>query len=130
MQYEHPVSGNDTFSLSTNIGDLIKAALKRAVARYLQQAQAAIEKALRERIDSYLTGKWVSREEVDLIFAAAKGDRSAVDSLKTALEAKRTEAERKLRGAAEEAVEEVKAEAKTQVEDAAKKALGGFSLPF
>lgn len=128
MQYEHRVNDKDTFFLTTNIGDLIKNAIRRTVQKYLRQAQEAVERALREKIEQYLAGKWVSREEVDLIFAAVKGDRSAVDSLKSGLEAKRDEAERKIRGQMDEAVEQVKEEARTQVQDAARGVLD--SLPF
>jgi uncharacterized protein (TIGR03545 family) len=137
IQYEHPASGDDSFSLTTNINDFILAALKKAAEKYLRQAEAAIEKALRERIESYLNGKWVSKEELDTIFSAVKGDQAAVNRLKTALEEKKAEAERKIRGAAEEAVDAAKEEVKTQAEEAAKKAAeklpalpGGIKLPF
>jgi uncharacterized protein (TIGR03545 family) len=104
VQYEHPVSGDDTFDITTNIGDLIAAALKRTAEKYLKQAQEAIEKALREKLESYLDGKWVSKDDLDAIFAAVKGDKTALDRLKTSLEDKLNEAERKARGAAEDAV--------------------------
>ncbi|MDR2471018.1 MAG: hypothetical protein LBD09_02775 [Treponema sp.] len=132
IQYEHPASGADTFTLTSNLMDLIKDALKRAVDRYLRQAQAAIEKALRDRIEQYLAGKWVSREELDTIFAAVKGDRAAVDSLKANLEARRDEAERKLRSAADEAVNQAREEVRTQADAAARQALDNVRdrLPF
>lgn len=128
IQYEHPVSGNDKFTLSSNLMDLIKNAIQRAVQKYLRQAQAAIEKALMDRIDQYLTGKWVSREEVNMLFAAVKGDQGAVDSLKANLEARRNEAEQKLRAGVEKAKEEVQ----TKAEDAAQSALDDIrnKLPF
>ncbi|MDR2182024.1 MAG: hypothetical protein LBN92_05015, partial [Treponema sp.] len=115
IQYEHPAQGGDVFTMTSNIADLLKAALERTVRRYLAQAQEAIEKALRERIDQFLDGRWVSKEEVDLIFAAAKGDKSAVDSLKNALDEKKAEAENRARGALDDA--------KAKAEDSAKNAL-------
>ena len=128
VQYEYRIDDRDTFKLTANIGDLIMNAIKRTVQRYLRQAQEAIERALRERIEQYLTGKWVSKEEVDLIFAAVKGDHSALDVLKSNMEAKRDEAEQKIRGQVDEAVDKAKEEARTQVQDAARGALE--RLPF
>ena len=135
VQYTHPAAGDDTFALTTNIGELVSAALKRIVERYLKQAQDAIEKALREKLSGYLDGKWVSREDLDNIFAVVKGDQTALDKLKASLEEKKNEAERKIRGAAEEAVDKAKDEAKRQAEEAAKKAIDsikppGIKLPF
>jgi uncharacterized protein (TIGR03545 family) len=135
VQFEHNPGGDDSFSVTTNIGDLIAAALKRAAERYIRQAEAAIEKALREKLSAYLDEKWVSREDLDSIFAAVKGDKAAVDRLKTSLEEKKNEAERKIRGAAEEAVKKAEDDAKRKAEEAAGKALqnvvpGGIKLPF
>jgi len=134
IQYDHFADGDSKFALTSNLVELIKAALQRTAQRYLRQAQDAIEKALRDRIDQYLTGKWVSKEEVDQIFAAVKGDRAAIDSIKNTLEAKKNEAEQRLRGQVNQAVDQAKEEARTQAEDAAKKtldsALGGIKLPF
>ncbi|MDR2767944.1 MAG: hypothetical protein LBB82_06420 [Treponema sp.] len=115
IQYEHPAQGDDVFTMTSNIADLLKAALERTVRMYLARAQEAIEKALRERIDQFLDGRWVSKEEVDLIFAAAKGDKGAVDSLKNALDEKKAEAENRARGALDDA--------KAKAEDSAKNAL-------
>ncbi|MDR2049305.1 MAG: hypothetical protein LBP69_07600 [Treponema sp.] len=134
VQFEHIPGGDDNFSVTTNIGDLITAALRRAVERYLRQAEAAIEKAIREKLSAYLDERWVSREDLDSIFAALKGDAAAVDKLKSSLEEKKNEAERKIRGAAEEAINKVEEEARRQAEEAANKALQniipGGKLPF
>jgi hypothetical protein len=135
VQYEHNPGSDDNFSVTTNIGELIMAALRRTVERYIRQAQAAIEKALREKLSAYLDERWVSREDLDSIFAAVKGDEAAIDRLKTSLEEKKNEAERKIRGAAEEAINKAEEEVRRQAEDAAKKALqnvlpGGIKLPF
>ncbi|MDR2143674.1 MAG: hypothetical protein LBP29_04820 [Treponema sp.] len=141
VQYEHVPGTDDTFSITTNIGDLIATALRRTAERYIRQAVAAIEKALREKLSAYLDERWVSREDLDSIFAAVKGDKAAIERLKTSLEEKKNEAERKIRGAAEEAInkaeEEVRRQAedaRRQTEDAAKKALQnavpGIKLPF
>jgi uncharacterized protein (TIGR03545 family) len=135
VQFEHNPGRDDNFSVTTNIGDLISAALRRAVERYLRQAEAAIERAVREKLSAYLDERWVSREDLDSIFAALKGDTAAVDRLKSSLEEKKNEAERKIRGVAEEAINKAEEEARRQAEDAANKALqnilpGGIKLPF
>jgi uncharacterized protein (TIGR03545 family) len=135
VQYEHSPGEDDRFSVTTNIGELITAALRRAAERYIRQAEAAIEKALREKLSAYLDERWVSREDLDSIFAAVRGDQAAVDRLKTSLEEKKNEAERKIRGAAEDAIKKAEEEAKRQAEEAASKALqnirpGGIKLPF
>ncbi|MDR1506510.1 MAG: hypothetical protein LBI67_05345 [Treponema sp.] len=134
VQYERNAAGDDSFSLTTNIGELIAAALRRAAERYLRQAEAAIERALREKLSEYLDEKWVSREDLDSIFAAVRGDQAAVERLKTSLDEKKNEAERKLRGAAEEAVDRAKEEIRSQAEEAVKDAIEnivpGFKLPF
>lgn len=141
FQYVHPAGGNDTFTLSTNIGDLIVDALKRIVARYLKQAQDAIENALREKLSAYLDDRWVSKEDLDAVFALIRGDQAAVGRLQASLEEKRAEVERKVRGAAEEAVDKAKEEAQRQADEAVRQAeeaaknavkniIPGIKLPF
>jgi hypothetical protein len=141
VQYEHNPGSGDNFSVTTNIGELITAALRRTVERYIRQAEAAIERALREKLSAYLDERWVSREDLDSIFAAIKGDQAAIDRLKISLEEKRDEAERKIRGAVNEAINRAEEEAmrqveeaKRQAEEAAKRALQnispGIKLPF
>ncbi|MDR0586430.1 MAG: hypothetical protein LBG26_04250 [Treponema sp.] len=135
VRFEHNPGEDDIFSVTANIGELISAALRRAAERYIRQAEAAIERAIREKLSAYLDERWVSREDLDSIFAAVKGDQAAIDRLKSSLEEKKNEAERKIRGAAEEAVKKAEEEAKRQAEEAANKALqnvlpGGIKLPF
>jgi DNA-directed RNA polymerase subunit L len=135
VQYEHTPEGDDSFSIKTNIDNLIAAALRRAAERYIKQAQAAIEQALREKLSSYLDERWVSREDMDAILAAVRGDRAAVDRLKNSLDEKKNEAERRIRTAAEEAVNRTADEARSRAEESANKAIqnvipGGIKLPF
>ncbi|MDR0403137.1 MAG: hypothetical protein LBH35_06060 [Treponema sp.] len=127
LQYEHTSAGDENFSITTNIGDLISAALRRAAERYIRQAEEAVERALREKLSAYLDERWVSREDMDAIFAAARGDRNAVDQLKTSLEEKKNEAERKIRGAAEEAINRAEEEAGRALQNVIP---GGIRLPF
>ncbi|GHV43580.1 TIGR03545 family protein [Spirochaetia bacterium] len=124
-QYKHHVAGKDEFSISTNIGDLIKNALEKIVRAYAQQAAAELERALREKIASYIDGRFVSQEELDLLFQVVKGDKAAMDKLKTTLDGRKNEFEQKIRGAADQAVQQVKEEAKQQAEQAVKDVLQG-----
>jgi vacuolar-type H+-ATPase subunit D/Vma8 len=72
---------------------------------------------------------------MDTIFAAVRGDQTAIDRLKNLLEEKKNEAERRIRAAAEEAVNKAADEARRRAEEAANKAIqnvipGGIKLPF
>jgi len=123
IKYEHVVSGRDHFSVTTNFGDILKDALGKIVAQYRKQAEEALEKALREKIEQYIDGKFVSKEELDLVFRAVRGDKSAMDDLKNTLDKKKTELENKLKSAAEEAVKQVVDEAKQQVQQQGQQAI-------
>jgi uncharacterized protein (TIGR03545 family) len=114
IQYAHWADRDDEFTISTNIADLVARAFRRIAEAYLQQALDAIERALRERISGYIDGRFVSREELDVVFQAARGDRAAVDQLQNTLNAKKTEFENRLKAAAGQAVQQVKDEAREQ----------------
>ena len=125
IQYEHIVSGRDRFSMTTNFTDILKNALARIVAQYRKQAEDAIEKALRAKIEQYIDGRFVSKEELDLVFRALRGDKSAVDDLKGTLDRKKTELENKIKSAATEAVNQAAEEAKQQGQQAIQDVLQG-----
>ena len=116
INYEHVVSGKDSFSLTTNFADILKDALGRIVSQYRKQAEDALEKALRSKIDQYIDGKFISKDDLDTIFKAARGDKSAVDDLKNTLDKKKTELETKIKSAAQDAVKQAADEAKQQVQ--------------
>ena len=148
---------NDKFNLSTNIDELIKNALRNIINAYKDRAIAEIERVLREKINQYIDGRFVSREQLDGLINIAKGDRAIIDKTKEDLAKKiselqrigeqqvrqviddatqradqaaaqaRAEAERQAQAAKEEAERKAKEEARKQAEDAAKKALP--SLP-
>ncbi|MDR2619034.1 MAG: hypothetical protein LBC62_09205 [Treponema sp.] len=131
LKYEHFASAEDRFSVTTNIGNLVADALKKMAAQYVKKAEDELEKALRAKIDQYIDGRFVNKEELDALFRAARGDRAAVDQLRNMLNNKKNEFEQKLRNAAEEAVNQAKEEVKEQAEQAVKDALEGKvpSLP-
>jgi uncharacterized protein (TIGR03545 family) len=130
LRYEHLVSGKDDFSVSTNIGSLVGDILRRTAERYARAAMADIEKALRDYAASRLEGKFASKEELDLLFDAVKGDRTALVGLESRLDGKRRELEEKLRSAAEEKIDEARRQAEQAIRDQAGNALQGIRLPF
>jgi uncharacterized protein (TIGR03545 family) len=119
LSYEHSSSAADHFSVTTNIGGLVADAMKKVAAQYIRRAEEEIEKALRAKIDQYIDGRFISREELDLVFQAVRGDKSAMEGLKNSLNEKRNAFRRQVEDAAKQAVEEVK----KQAEDAAKQAV-------
>ena len=131
VQYIHHIGKNDEFKVTTNIADLIAQVLKRTAEAYAKKAMDDIEKALRDKINQYIDGKFVSKDELDLLFRSARGDKAALDQVKNSLTNKKNEFEQKIRGAADEAVQQAKEEATRQAEQAAKDALKGQtpSLP-
>jgi hypothetical protein len=141
VQYEHTAAGDNHFSMTSNIFDNILEALKREALKYLKQAEAKIEAAIKERLAQYIDEKWVSKEDMETIFAAVKGDKTAVEKLKNTLDEKRAELEKKAKGAVEEKVDEAKAQAEEKAAEKINEAIenvlpgastivpGGVKLP-
>ena len=125
IQYEHVVSGRDRFSITTNFGDILKNALTRIVSQYRKQAEDALEKALRAKIEQYIDGKFVSKEDLDAVFRLVRGDKTAMDDLKNTLDKKKTELENKVKDSGKQAVEEVKQQAQEQTQQAVQDLLQG-----
>jgi len=105
------------FKINSNIAELLANALRRIAAAYVQKAMQEIERILREKINEYIGGRFVSKEQVDLLFNAAKGDKAAVDQLKNQLASKQNELEQKIK--------EIEDEAKRQGQQAVQDALQG-----
>jgi uncharacterized protein (TIGR03545 family) len=126
LKYEHSASEEeDRFSVTTNIGSLVADAMKKVAAQYIRRAEEELEKALRERINRYIDGRFASQEELDLVFQAVRGDKSALDGLKNSLSEKRNAFQRQVEDAAKQAVEEAKKQAEEQAREAAKDLLEG-----
>ena len=115
--YEHVVSGKDHFTLTTNFTDIFKNALSRIVAQYRKQAEDALEKALREKFAQYVDSKYVGKDELDLIFKAVRGDKSAVDDLKGLLDKKKNELEDKVKQAGQQVIDDVKEQIQEAAQD-------------
>ena len=125
IQYEHRVSERDRFSLTTNFTDIFKDALARIVSRYRRQAEEALERALRAKIEEYIDGRFVSKDDLDAVFRLIRGDKSAIDDLKGTLDNKKNELENRLRGAATQAVDEARQQVQQQAQQAAQDLIQG-----
>ncbi|MDR2343299.1 MAG: hypothetical protein LBD86_02060 [Spirochaetaceae bacterium] len=124
-----PESRDDSFSVNTNIGVLVVEALKKTAAEYARKAAAELERAVRSYISSY-AGDYLSNDDLNKLFAVARGDRDALGSLQSLVRNKISEMEQKVKGAAEEkakeALEQVKQQARETASDTVKNALQGF----
>ena len=118
IQYNHHPDRNDEFHITSNIAQLMADALKRIAAEYVQKAMDEIERVLRERISQYIDGKFDAKEELDALFALARGDKAAMDTLKNSLDNKKAELERKVREYTDGAVQQVRDEAAQQAQQA------------
>ncbi|MDR0496471.1 MAG: hypothetical protein LBH42_02530 [Treponema sp.] len=121
VRYEHITTGKDHFSVSTNFGDILKDSLARIVTQYLRQAEEALERALRAKIEQYIDGKFISKEDLDTVFRLLRGDLSAADDLKNTLDRKKAELENRIRAT----VDDVTDQARQQTQQAAQDLLHG-----
>ena len=125
IAYEHVVSGQDRFSVTTNFIDILKDALGKIVSQYRKQAEDALEKALRDKIAQYVDGNLVGKEDLDTIFSVVRGDKGAMDELKNTLDKKKTELEDKVKQQAQQAVDDLKQQAQQQGQQAVQDILQG-----
>ncbi|MDR0718311.1 MAG: hypothetical protein LBF78_01645 [Treponema sp.] len=130
LDYKHNSSAEDEFSVSTNIGDIVMASLKKIANQYMEKALAELERALNEKLASYIDGAQVSRADLDNFIKIVRGDKEAVDGLKNALNSKKDEFEKRLKAAAEDAAKQVVDDAKAQTEQAIKDVLQGKTPGF
>jgi len=107
FQYIRYIDKRDEFKLSSNIAELITRAVRRTAEQYAQKAMDEIERALRAKISEYIDGRFVSKDELDLLFKSARGDKAAVDQLKGALTNKKEELERRFKDEASRKIEQV-----------------------
>jgi uncharacterized protein (TIGR03545 family) len=123
--YERLLDERDIFSLNTNFGDILKDAMERIVSQYIRRAEAELERALRSRIEQYIDGRFVSKDDLDLLFSVLRRDQGAADELKNTLENKRNELEARIRTAAEAAATQAVDEARQQGQQAIQDVLQG-----
>ena len=97
FQYIHNIENSDEFNITSNIAELITRAVRSIAENYAQRAMDEIERELRRRITSHIDGRFVSKDELDLLFRTARGDKAAFDQLKGALDKKKEDLEQKLK---------------------------------
>jgi hypothetical protein len=104
IQYVHHTMQSDEFNITTNIAELIAQALRRTAEIYARRALEEIESALRQRINEYIDGRFISRDQVDALLGMARGDRTAIDQTRAALNTKMEELQHRLTVQAEQAI--------------------------
>ena len=122
IQYSHRIDRDDEFTITTNLAELMARALRRIVEEYAKKAMDEIERVLRERIAQHIDGRFVSKEELDILFRLARGDKTAKDDLSNTLTRKKTELEQKARdytAQVEQAAKEYVSETTQQAKDEA-----------
>ena len=117
MNYTRVADGRDQFSLNTNFGSILQDAMTRIVTQYIRQAEAALERAFRARIEQYIDGRFLGREDLDAVFRAVRGDRDAVAQLKNSLENKQAELENRIRTGVSGAADQAQEQAQQAVQD-------------
>jgi hypothetical protein len=138
--YNFIKDGDDSFTLDTNLGELVATIARRTAEQYVQEALQKIEQVVRDYVAQHLEGTLAEKVDLDEILAIVRGDQAALDRMNNLLEEKKAEFEQKLRSAAEEAVNQAVDqakdaanqavdEAKDQARDAIRDGLQGI-LPF
>jgi len=107
LQYAHITDGKDEFKITSNLADLFAKALRSLAEGYTKKAMADLEKALRQKIDEYIDGRFGSKDQTDTLLKTVKGDKSAIDQIKNGLNAKKDELEKKLKDQAAGAVKDL-----------------------
>jgi len=107
LQFAHITGGKDEFKITSNLADLFAKALRSLAEGYTKKAMADLEKALRQKIDEYIDGRFGSKDQVDTLLKTVKGDKSAIDQIKNGLNAKKDELEKKAKDQAAGAVKDL-----------------------
>jgi len=106
IKYTHNVDQKDEFKITTNFADLLAKAMKGIADAYAKKAMDEIEKALRERINQYIDGRFASKEDVDALLKLARGDKAALDQIRNSLNNKQKEFENMASAAATDAAKQ------------------------
>ncbi len=101
--YQKPAGRDARFSITTNLNDLVAAALKATADRYVKQAEAELDAAFKKYVAGELEAQLGGKADADALLGAAKGDQAAADKLTASLDAKKTELENRATAIAKEA---------------------------
>jgi uncharacterized protein (TIGR03545 family) len=143
IEYKHRTGQNDIFNITSNIWELLSQILQRTAHVYIRQAMEQIERALRQKIDEYIDGKFISREQLDGLLGIARGDRTAMNQLTNSLNSKKNELEQRLNDAVQQTgqavqqqvqqvtseVQQAGQELQQQAQQAAQQAIRNLNLP-
>jgi uncharacterized protein (TIGR03545 family) len=88
IAYEKTTGGDDSFGLRTNLDDIVGNALSSIAKRYADKALGDVEAAMRGYAADELDGKLSSKEGLDDMFSAAKGDKTKADGIQGRLDQK------------------------------------------
>jgi uncharacterized protein (TIGR03545 family) len=97
LQYIHKINEKDAFNITSNIADLFARALRNIAEAYVKKALDDLEKVLRQKIDQYIDNRFLSKDEVDTLLKAVRGDKTAIDQMRNNLNSKKNEFEQRLR---------------------------------
>jgi len=125
IDYIHQTGEKDIFKITTNISDLIGQTIRNTADAYLKKAMDEVEKALREKIDQYIDGRFVSKDELDGLMGVVRGDKGAMDQMSSMLNSKINEFEQRINSLVNETVQQVTEDVSRQAEQAARDALQG-----
>ncbi|MDR0472075.1 MAG: hypothetical protein LBH43_00125 [Treponema sp.] len=136
LEYKHYTSSKDSFSMKSNINDIVQAALKNMVDEYKEKAFREIERVLNEKLGVFADELGINQKDMEALLKVVQGDKAAMDQLKNTLTNKKNELDHRARSAinsqmdaakkiAEDAAKQVLDEAKTQAEKAVQDALKG-----
>jgi len=111
VDYEQEGSGSPRFAITTNLNSLVGAALAATADRYAQKAEAELDVAFRDYAGTELEGKLGakdgSKDGATTLLSAARGDKTAADSLGASLDTKRAELENRASALAKDAATDV-----------------------
>jgi len=111
VAYEQVGSGSPRFAITTNLDSLVGAALAATADRYARKAEAELDAAFRNYTGTELEGKLGAKDGAKdgatTLLSAAKGDKTAVDSLGASLDAKKVELENRASALAKDAAADV-----------------------
>jgi uncharacterized protein (TIGR03545 family) len=101
--YDQEGSGAPKFSVTTNLNDIVAAALAATADRYAKKAEAELDAAFRKYAGTELEGKLDAKDSTEALLGAAKGDKAAADRLGASLDAKKVELENRAAALAKDA---------------------------